>query len=572
MKKILSLILTAAMLLSAVVMTAGAEGTASADVPTFNAPSLPDGFDSLELNADQVDSQGIYYSLDAENKTATVGKNTYADTASADAGLTTTEIVIPATVTFGGETYTVIAIGRNAFDGTAITKITTAATVKTIGEFAFAGCTALETVLAYSVEDIAGFAFWGCTALNVVFVLNDISNQPGTIGGGAFWNCTNLNGLSVYAEKIMTKAFEGCDNLDFIISLNSTAPETAADAISMDVDVLYRHGDEGYADHPYFDASEYENTFIDVEDVYGTPGETVTLAVMNQSVMADSEVGVELDIRVRMPEGFELNGIYGGAEYGCTSDILGYDPDDSFVTINVADGAPGVLFYIEGTVDPDATSENRLDFIAYVAHYDWEGYGYDGGYGYITICDHENTKTVTVKAASCDEAGVENTVCTACGTVLSTADVDAKGHTYKDFVIAPTCTEIGYTRHICECCADAYSDAEVAALGHDWDDGNVKVQASTSKEGLVTYTCNTCGATKDVTIPKIVYGDADGNSKINLGDVSLILKYIAKWEIAEGTFNSVNADVDCNSKINLADVSMILKYIAKWDVTFGPKK
>lgn len=65
----------------------------------------------------------------------------------------------------------------------------------------------------------------------------------------------------------------------------------------------------------------------------------------------------------------------------------------------------------------------------------------------------------------------------------------------------------------------------------------------------------------------IVYGDADTNSKTNLGDVSLILKYIAKWDV---TLDTDAATVD--GKINLADVALTLKYIAGWDVVLEPAK
>ncbi len=61
-------------------------------------------------------------------------------------------------------------------------------------------------------------------------------------------------------------------------------------------------------------------------------------------------------------------------------------------------------------------------------------------------------------------------------------------------------------------------------------------------------------------------GDVTGDGKINLTDVSLILKHIAKWEV---TLNTDAADVTVDDKVNLADVSLILKYIAKWDVVLG---
>lgn len=545
MKKILSLILTAAMLMSAVVMTAGAENIGT-DVYAPMMPTITEADEIQVLDENQVDAQGIYYSLDAESMTAIVGKNTYADSASADAGLKTDSIVIPAKVVFGENEYIVIAVGRNAFDGTDIREI--AVECETIGEFAFAGCTKLEYAFV-ATNDIKGFAFWGCTALTEVFVAS-----AHTIGGGAFWNCSNLTSVSLMASTIMEKAFEGCD-LDYIV-FGGDAPAVAAGALGNTKTAYIFAGSTGYEDFP-IPTEVMTAPIIAVENVYGKPGETVEV-----SIYAPAGIDVEeIEISIDLAEGLTVSDVIFGTENLCYFTDAKYDAGK--LTGTVIRGICGTLAVLKITLPEDASGVYGISAIV-------EGYSYN--VGGITVCDHAETKTVTVKAASCDEAGVENTVCTACGEVLSTADVEAKGHSYKDFVIAPTCTEGGYTRHICDCCSDAYTDAETDALGHAWDEGNVKVEASTSKEGLVTYTCTACGTTKDVKIPKIMYGDADGNGKINISDASITLKYIAKWSLEDGAFNAVNANVNGDEKINLGDVSLLLKKIAKWDVELGPKK
>ncbi len=84
------------------------------------------------------------------------------------------------------------------------------------------------------------------------------------------------------------------------------------------------------------------------------------------------------------------------------------------------------------------------------------------------------------------------------------------------------------------------------------DDKNVPTGSTVSTDG---------GSVK-----VLVAGDANADGKINLGDVSVVLKSVAKWtvNIAEDA-----ADVDVNSKVNLADAATVLKYIAKWDVKLG---
>ncbi|MBQ7827907.1 MAG: dockerin type I repeat-containing protein, partial [Clostridia bacterium] len=63
-----------------------------------------------------------------------------------------------------------------------------------------------------------------------------------------------------------------------------------------------------------------------------------------------------------------------------------------------------------------------------------------------------------------------------------------------------------------------------------------------------------------------VYGDTNSDGKINLSDVSSLLKKIAGWEVSlDGTACDVNLD----EKTNLTDASNILKKIAGWRVFLG---
>lgn len=64
----------------------------------------------------------------------------------------------------------------------------------------------------------------------------------------------------------------------------------------------------------------------------------------------------------------------------------------------------------------------------------------------------------------------------------------------------------------------------------------------------------------------IIYGDVNRDAKLNLGDASAMLKYIAKWE---SDISLDASDVTLDSKVNLGDVSVMLKYLAKWDVDCG---
>ncbi len=62
------------------------------------------------------------------------------------------------------------------------------------------------------------------------------------------------------------------------------------------------------------------------------------------------------------------------------------------------------------------------------------------------------------------------------------------------------------------------------------------------------------------------WGDATSDGKLNLGDVSLMLKYIAKWSGIE--IDLVAADVTRDGRVNINDAAKMLKYIAKWDYVY----
>jgi len=90
----------------------------------------------------------------------------------------------------------------------------------------------------------------------------------------------------------------------------------------------------------------------------------------------------------------------------------------------------------------------------------------------------------------------------------------------------------------------------------------VEIKGPHNESSTITYTM-------DLTIPVndgvIIQGDATGDGKINLKDVSAMMKYVTHWC---SLLDTSTADVTGDGKVNLADVSLILKYLAKWDVTF----
>lgn len=76
----------------------------------------------------------------------------------------------------------------------------------------------------------------------------------------------------------------------------------------------------------------------------------------------------------------------------------------------------------------------------------------------------------------------------------------------------------------------------------------------------------TVNTTEPTTENPIIYGDLNGDGKVNLLDLVSMRKYLAKWNV---NIDVSAADCDKDDKINLLDLILLRKYLAKWSVTLG---
>jgi alpha-tubulin suppressor-like RCC1 family protein len=74
-----------------------------------------------------------------------------------------------------------------------------------------------------------------------------------------------------------------------------------------------------------------------------------------------------------------------------------------------------------------------------------------------------------------------------------------------------------------------------------------------------------------ITVQKIMYGDVNGDGRITAADVTMLLQYLAEWNLGD-SINLANADVNGDGRITASDVTMLLQYLAEWDIVLGPRK
>lgn len=218
--------------------------------------------------ADNFEVDGLIYREILINKVEVAGfsSDAYCDS-----------IVIPETVTYDGNTYTVTAIGQSAFRGrNGLMSVTIPKTITSIRNYAFCNCPDLtsitvksdnpkfdsrdncnaiietesntliagckNTVIPNTVTTIGSYAFWDCSGLTNIIIPNsviniersafeqcdsltavDIPNSVTTIGAFAFYWCFNLKSVTIgnSVTLIGNKAFESCIKLKSLTIPNS---------------------------------------------------------------------------------------------------------------------------------------------------------------------------------------------------------------------------------------------------------------------------------------------------------------------------------------------------------------
>ena len=118
------------------------------------------------------------------------------------------------------------------------------------------------------------------------------------------------------------------------------------------------------------------------------------------------------------------------------------------------------------------------------------------------------TESICEKGGSYDEV----VYCTVCNKELSrtTVKTEAKGHVKGEVKIEnateSTCEKGGSYDEViyCTVCNKELSRTTVKteAKGHKWNKGKVTTEPTYAEEGVKTYTCTACGATKTEVIPK----------------------------------------------------------------------
>lgn len=195
-QRLLSMVLALSMLLTFLPVSAFAEGTPP--------PYAVSNADTQELDDDTYTDGSNTYTYELNGTTATL------------TSFTGTAADVPKEVTKGGKTYTVTAIGENAFairtnsesnpysNNLQLTSVTLPDSISSIGQHAFAYCVKITSIKIPScVTSLEGYVFSECKELGTVTFQEGLTS----IGEYAFYGCEKLKSISL--PDSLTKVEDG---------------------------------------------------------------------------------------------------------------------------------------------------------------------------------------------------------------------------------------------------------------------------------------------------------------------------------------------------------------------------
>ena len=151
------------------------------------------------------------------------------------------EVTIPSTVTYDGVTYTVTAVGGNAFQNcSSLTEITMPETVTAIGSSAFKGCSSLVSAkLPANASSIGAYAFQNCSSLESIVFPEGVKSIPQE----CFRNCSSLREVtvpstvtSIYVNSALS-AFQDC-NAVTTLTWNAVRCETRGNMPTANIETV----------------------------------------------------------------------------------------------------------------------------------------------------------------------------------------------------------------------------------------------------------------------------------------------------------------------------------------------
>lgn len=365
--------------------------------------------------------------------------------------------------------------------------------VKIIGAYAFCGCSDLKSIeIPDNVSEIQVAAFDDCSNLTAIHIPANVD----TIALGVFMGCSNLNSITIdsanrsyespgNANAIIDKAtmilLEGCNNTVIPEGVkriwdNAFIGRAHLKSITIPASVRYIGRDS------FSDCDSLEEIKVDADNATFDSRNNCNAIIESATNTLVAGCG-----KTVIPEGIETIG------------------DSAFASVNT----------LTHVTIPKSVTEIR-------------GYAFERCENLSTVNLQKGIQTIGCGAFT-ECVGLTNLIF--CGTKADwqavTIDEDGREELesvlkYHELVkkekVPATCGKDGSEEYwTCSICDQVYLSADMtqnpqdltapiaipATGNHSWDNGVVTEKATTAKEGIKTYTCTVCKATKTEKIAKL---------------------------------------------------------------------
>ena len=167
----------------------------------------------------------------------------------------------------------------------------------------------------------------------------------------------------------------------------------------------------------------------------------------------------------------------------------------------------------------------------------------------------------TVVPATCEEQGFTKHTCSVCEDVFFDNYTDALPHSLGDWElsVAPDCTNSGEEVQKCTVCQAVINRRSIAALGHSYGEWTVFKEATFNEDGESRKYCSKCDAYKTQRIPKL--------SETHTHDYSGTEEIITPATCtAEGSKKVYCSETECGSYI-IDTIPIIAHEYGEWQIT-----